>query len=167
MGGDGNTRARAVRRPRFFLKKNMISKALLGSRGIPARTAFWLGMAGIGLTALLVPDTGPLQAEARSSNPFSGDTQAIREGKSMFRGICAVCHGSSADGKGERGQGADLRKFKRGFKEYLRISKEGRETGLAQKMPAWGGIIADEDLMKIGAFLETLALEEANWKDPE
>ncbi len=106
-------------------------------------------------------------AAPKSSNPLSGDEAAIRDGKSLFRGICAVCHGRNADGKGERGQGADLRKFKRGFTRYLEITQNGKDTGRTQKMPAWGKVLPEEDLIKIGAFLETLAIEGANWVDPE
>ncbi len=106
-------------------------------------------------------------AAPQSSNPLSGDEAAIRDGKSLFRGICAVCHGRNADGRGERGQGADLRKFKRGFTRYLDIVQNGKDTGRTQKMPAWGKVLPEEDLIKIGAFLETLAIEGANWVDPE
>jgi len=31
-------------------------------------------------------------------------------------------------------------------------------------MPAWRGVIADKDIYEIGAYLETLAKDGANWK---
>lgn len=104
------------------------------------------------------------ESEVPVTNPFSGDAKAIKEGGSWFRAVCAVCHGVRADGRGERGQAADLRKFKRGFEQYVFIVKNGREVpGRINKMPRWGGVLSDELIFQIGAFLETLAREEAHW----
>ena len=100
------------------------------------------------------------------ANPLSGDQKAIREGKSWFRGVCAVCHGGRADGQGERGNGADLRKFNKGFREFVVTVKNGRQVpGRAQNMPAWGAVLKEEQLYQIGAYLETLAIDGANWKE--
>jgi mono/diheme cytochrome c family protein len=99
-------------------------------------------------------------------NPLSGDQKAIREGKSWFRGICANCHGGRADGQGERGTGADLRKFKKGFKGFVEVVRKGREVpGRIQSMPAWGAVLKEEQIYQIGAYLETLAIDGANWKE--
>ncbi len=99
-------------------------------------------------------------------NPLSGDQKAIREGKSWFRGICANCHGGRADGQGERGTGADLRKFNKGFKGFVGVVRKGREVpGRIQSMPAWGAVLKEEQIYQIGAYLETLAIEGANWKE--
>lgn len=104
-------------------------------------------------------------------NPFSGDAAAIRSGKSDYRAICSVCHGGKADGAGERASSAktpaDLRKFNKGFKKYVEITKNGVQTAGREikDMPAWGGVLDDNTIYKIGAYLETLALQEANWKE--
>jgi mono/diheme cytochrome c family protein len=104
--------------------------------------------------------------EVPELNPYSGDKAAIRSGQSWYRGVCAVCHGGRADGQGDMGSGADLRKFNKGFREFVNTVKAGRKTeGRAQFMPAWGGVIKDDDIYKIGAFLETVAVEGANWKE--
>jgi mono/diheme cytochrome c family protein len=104
--------------------------------------------------------------EVPEVNPYSGDKAAIRSGLSWYRGVCAVCHGGRADGQGDMGSGADLRKFNKGFRQYVNIVKSGRKVeGRAQFMPAWGGVLKDEDIYMIGAFLETLAMEGANWKE--
>ena len=106
-----------------------------------------------------------------TANPKSGDATAIRKGKSDYRAICALCHGGKADGAGERGTGAstpaDLRKFSKGFQRYLQIVKEGvQKPGREIKdMPAWGGVIDDDTILNIAAYLETLAIEGANWKE--
>ena len=99
-------------------------------------------------------------------NPMSGDENAIKGGKSWFRGVCALCHGGRADGAGERGKGADLRKFNKGFKMYVTTVKNGRTVpGQTMAMPAWNGVLKDEVIYQIGAYLETLAIEGANWKE--
>jgi mono/diheme cytochrome c family protein len=109
--------------------------------------------------------------EVPATNPFSGDEAAIKSGKSDYRAICSVCHGGKADGAGERASSAlvpaDLRKFKKGFRKYVEIVKNGVQApGREIKdMPAWGGVLDDKTLYKIGAYLETLAMEGANWKE--
>jgi len=95
-------------------------------------------------------------------NPYSGNEKAMREGKSWYRGVCAACHGGRADGAGERGNGADLRKLELGFKGLL----EGRtQPGRTMAMPSWKGVLKIDDIYKIGAYLETVAIEGANWKE--
>ena len=92
--------------------------------------------------------------------------KGLREGKSWFRGVCALCHGGRADGQGERGTGADLRKFNMGFRAYVEVVKKGREVpGRIQDMPAWGAVSKRRAIYEIGAYLETLALDGANWKE--
>ena len=104
--------------------------------------------------------------EIPDANPLSGNEKAIAAGKSWFRGVCALCHGGRADGAGERGNGADLRKFDKGFKIYVETVKNGRTIpGRNQNMPAWNGVLDDKTIYEIGAYLETLALENANWKE--
>ena len=104
--------------------------------------------------------------EIPDANPLSGNEKAIAAGKSWFRGVCALCHGGRADGAGERGTGADLRKFDKGFRIYVETVKNGRNIpSRSQNMPAWNGVLDDKTIYEIGAYLETLALEDANWKE--
>ena len=98
-------------------------------------------------------------------NPYSGDKKAIRSGRSWYRNVCSNCHGGRADGQGERGTGADLRKFNKGFSKFVQIVLDGRKVeGRIQFMPAWRGVLSDKDIYQIGAYLETLAIEGADWK---
>jgi mono/diheme cytochrome c family protein len=98
-------------------------------------------------------------------NPLSGNDKAISAGRTWFRSVCAACHGGRADGAGERGNGADLRKFNKGFELFVQTVKKGREVpGRVQSMPAWGGVLDDKTIYEIGAYLETLAMDGANWK---
>jgi mono/diheme cytochrome c family protein len=125
-------------------------------------------LAGVATVAGIFVGTTPALADEAvlETNPLSGDEKAIREGRSWFRGVCALCHGGRADGQGERGTGADLRKFSKGFKAYVEVVKKGREVpGRIQNMPAWGAVLKEEQIYQIGAYLETLAIDGANWKE--
>lgn len=98
-------------------------------------------------------------------NPLSGDAKAIRSGKSWFRNTCTPCHGGRADGMGDMGTGADLRKLNIGFRRYHETVKNGRKVqGRAQFMPSFS-FLDDKTIFEIGAYVETLAIEGANWKE--
>jgi len=116
-------------------------------------------------SSLLCIGTALAQEEIPEVNPFSGDAKAIRSGKSWFRNTCTPCHGGRADGMGDMGTGADLRKLKIGFKRFYETVKNGRPVpGRQQFMPSFK-YLDDKTIFEIGAYLETLALEEANWKE--
>ena len=116
--------------------------------------------------AAWVAAPAPAADEVPEVNPLSGDPKAINSGKSWYRGVCALCHGGRADGQGERGTGADLRKFQLGFRRYVEVVKNGRQVqGRTQGMPGWNGVLDDKTIYEIGAYLETLAMEGANWKE--
>ena len=103
--------------------------------------------------------------EVPATNPLSGNEAAIREGRSWYRNVCSVCHGGKADGGGDRGTAADLRVFNKGFRTFMQTVKEGKNTGRTMTMPAWGGVLSEEQIYQIAAYLETLALPGANWKE--
>ena len=111
-------------------------------------------------------DTEAPATEVPATNPLSGDQAAILEGRSWYRSVCSPCHGGKADGGGERGHGADLRVFNKGFRKFVETVKNGKDTGRAMKMPRWGNVLSDEQIFQIGAYLETLAMEGANYQEP-
>ena len=125
------------------------------------------GLLAAGCASLALTFAAPTHAdEIPESNPLSGNAKAIASGRSWYRGICANCHGGRADGQGERGTGADLRKLQLGFRGFVEVVKQGRQVqGRTQGMPAWNGVIDDKTIYEIGAYLETLAVEGANWKE--
>ncbi len=103
------------------------------------------------------------QGPVASSNPLSGDPEAIEKGRKLFNTWCTQCHGPKADGVSRFGKyAADLRKFSKGFSQFAGIVVEGRTDRM---MPPWGDVLDGEQIMQIGAYLETLAIEGANWKD--
>lgn len=130
----------------------------------------WVAVLALGLSGGVVSQAaaeGEPAAEQPlpEKNPYSGDKQKIEKGKRYFRqNTCTACHGGRADGQGDMGSGADLRKLRIGFKGFVETVKSGRRVeGRAQFMPAFGHLSNDE-LFHIAAYLETLALPEANWK---
>ena len=106
----------------------------------------------------------PFVAAVASSNPFSGNPEAIQQGRTLYFKWCAQCHGSKADGRSARfGKYAkDLRRFSQGFSTFVAVVVSGRPK---KRMPAWGEVISAEEIAQIGAYLETLAIDGAKWKD--
>jgi mono/diheme cytochrome c family protein len=110
--------------------------------------------------AAAADSTGELKRTAAvpSSNPLSGDAQAIDQGNHLFLKWCAQCHGTNATG-GK--YGANLTIFSKGYKEFLATVKNGR---VQKQMPPWKDVLDEESIKKIGAYLETLAQPDAYWK---
>jgi cytochrome c oxidase cbb3-type subunit 3 len=86
-------------------------------------------------------------------NPYANDPAAIREGERLFGQMnCAGCHGYDLTG----GMGPDLTD---GFWRYggtpseiFKSIHDGRPKG----MPAWGGMLADEDIWRITAYIQSM-----------
>jgi mono/diheme cytochrome c family protein len=98
-----------------------------------------------------------------SSNPLSGNPAAIEQGQKLYFRWCVQCHGPNADGRSRFGEYAkDLRQFSLGYSQFFATVVAGRPQ---KKMPPWGEFITPEGIQQIGAYLETLAIEGANWKD--
>jgi cytochrome c oxidase cbb3-type subunit III len=108
-------------------------------------------------------DPGATQkGKVPSSNPLSGDPEAIELGKKLYFTWCVQCHGHKANGESRFGKYAgDLTHFWRGYKEFIVIVKNGRPQKM---MPPWKDVLDEDNISKLGAFLETLAEEGANWK---
>ena len=130
-----------------------------------AHPVLTLALAAVLAAWLLLFPAGLEAAKVASSNPLSGDEQAIQEGKTLYRAVCVVCHGMRANGRGRGIAGAsNLQKFKRGYTLYVDIVKNGKK-----KMPPYGGgrVLSAAEIDQIGAYLETLAVRGAVWIDPE
>ena len=94
------------------------------------------------------------------ANPMSGDEDSIKNGKKLYRGMCARCHGRKGEGS-KRVEGiGDLREFNGGYYFYQAMTVNG-----AGKMPPFAGILSTGDVDDIGAYLETIAVEGANWAE--
>lgn len=129
----------------------------------------WTYAAALIIGLLVAPAwlAGTAQAGESSAypdvNPMSGDKDAIHEGGKLYSKWCRQCHGRKADGVSQRfgKYSGDLRKFWRGYPEFVVIVLNGRPK---KKMPPWGGVLDEDEIAQIAAYLETLAIEGANWK---
>ena len=127
----------------------------------PFRTMAFLAaltVASTGLTSTLAVADDDAYPKA---NPLAGDEESIQKGLELYFKWCVACHGKHADGVSRFGDyGADLRKFWRGYPEFVRIVLNGVTE---RQMPPWGGVLDEDEIAQIGAYLETLQLEGAVW----
>ena len=115
---------------------------------------------GLGPSTAMAQDAQPAMP---SSNPLSGDPEAIEAGRRLYNTWCSQCHGGKADGVSRFGKyAADLRKFSQGYTEFAIVVVEGRTE---RRMPPWDEVLDGEQVSQIGAYLETLSIEGANWED--
>ena len=126
-----------------------------------------LGMAGAGVVVAqqdkpaATSETKPAQ-KFPSGNPRSADPEAIDTGKTLYFTWCVQCHGLHANGESRFGKYAgNLTIMPWGYKEYVKIVKKGR---VQMMMPPWEEVLDEEAISNIGAYLETLAQEGANWQ---
>jgi mono/diheme cytochrome c family protein len=104
----------------------------------------------------------PPKPRASVGNPASGNPEAIEAGRKLYSMWCVQCHGRHADGVSRFGKyAADLRAFWRGYGEFVTIVKNGRTD---KQMPPWKEVLDDAKISQLAAYLETLAIEGANWK---
>ena len=104
----------------------------------------------------------PAQAQRRGApagppNPFAGNSQAISQGEQAYNQNCTSCHGPNG-GAGEIGPEIvhNLSVPLRGELDDTQILAVIRDGAPGTIMPAWKGKLADDDILKIGAFLHSL-----------
>jgi len=104
----------------------------------------------------------PAQAQRRGPpagppNPFAGNAQAIAQGEQVYNQNCTSCHGPNG-GAGEIGPEIihNLSVPLRGELNDNQILDVIRNGAPGTVMPAWNGKLADDDILKIGAFLHSL-----------
>ena len=169
-----------VEKPRTFPPTNVRPspkeiRLSLGARWVRAlalilTAPYGIALAGpFGARAADAQMTSPPSEEKQSpqpqnslTNPVSGNPEAIEAGRKLYFTWCVQCHGPKADGVSRFGKyAADLREFWRGYREFVTIVKNGRTD---RQMPPWKEVLDDAKITQLGAFLETLAIEGANWK---
>lgn len=87
------------------------------------------------------------------------DESRSKEGASLFNQYCSHCHGPWAE-QGERPR--DLRRLRLRYGDDARQMFSSTVTNgrLEKGMPVWKGVLSDEVLGKIYAFLETVQVED-------
>jgi cytochrome c oxidase cbb3-type subunit 3 len=91
---------------------------------------------------------------ATIANPYAGNKQRIDEGAKLFISYnCMDCHG--ADGSGAMGPSLQDNRWHFGGTDgdVFQSIYEGRPDG----MPSWGGRIADDQIWRLVAYVQTLS----------
>lgn len=97
----------------------------------------------------------PLGDEWRAENPYSGNARAIEIGSSGYNQNCARCHGIDAM---SGGLAPDLRYLElgpEGDEWFMELTRNGYTQNGVTKMPAFEGILSQEAMWAIRAWLET------------
>ncbi len=97
----------------------------------------------------------PLGAEWAKENPYRGDKEAVRIGASAYNQNCARCHGLEAI---SGGIAPDLRMLPIDAETddyFINTVRRGRVRNGAVYMPPFEGMIAQEAMWAIRAYIET------------
>lgn len=91
--------------------------------------------------------------EARKTNPYDGQQDAVAAGRHLFGEHCSKCHGENAEGRGKKPALTSER--------VQLLASEGqlhwfiKNGNLGRGMPAWSKL-PDQQLWQIVAYLKTL-----------
>ncbi len=107
----------------------------------------------------VAPATGPTESNAPQPSAAGAEGTEVAEGREIFNGTCAHCHGPDAVQSERR---INLRLLHHRYGDdmhdvFLTTVTKGRP---AKGMPTWEGVFTEQDFAKIYAFLITV-------QDPE
>lgn len=97
----------------------------------------------------------PLGEEWLETNPYSGDPKAIEIGASGYNQNCARCHGLQVISGGLAPDLRYLEKGAEGDEWYVERVRNGATINGMTKMPAFEGILSQEALWAIRAYIES------------
>lgn len=98
----------------------------------------------------------PLGEAWRPANPYRGNQAAIQIGKSAYNQQCARCHGLEGVSGGLAPDLRSLSKGDEGDKDYLPPVRKGVFRDGRTLMPKYEGIVNQEAMWAIRAWLETV-----------
>jgi cytochrome c-550 PedF len=101
----------------------------------------------------------PLGEPWRESNPYRGNPVAIAIGKTAYNQQCARCHGLQGISGGLAPDLRTLPKDTEGDKIFLPPLRHGVFRDGRTLMPKFEGIVSQEGMWAIRAFLETIYQE--------
>ncbi len=88
-------------------------------------------------------------------NPYSGNALAIKIGDSGYNQNCARCHGLEVISGGLAPDLRYLEKGKTGDEWFIQRIRQGATINGITKMPAFEGILSQEAMWAIRAFIES------------
>lgn len=110
------------------------------------------------LLILLVVAAPALAQPAPAPNPYLGDQQAVQDGKGVYDRVCTACHGPNGTA-GERAPAivlANAGSALRGQRSIAEIETIVRNGIPGTGMPAWGARLSDQEILKLGAYIQGL-----------
>jgi mono/diheme cytochrome c family protein len=134
-----------------------------GQIEMPKSTAFlsmkMLVATAAAIVGLMAQPLAPATDSAYAGEKSPADPAAIEEGHSLFNQTCAHCHGPNAvTGLSER----DLRRLRVRYGDDMpTVFRATIMQGRADKgMPAWDGVLEEENISRIYVYLETIQAEQ-------
>jgi len=101
-------------------------------------------IAGALVSAALTAGIAAAQETAPArENPYFGQKEALDEGERIYRTRCFGCHFRAG------GRGPNIFHSKLTLVQFVEIVAKGGGPG----MPAWGGTLSGEDILKLHAFV--------------
>jgi mono/diheme cytochrome c family protein len=110
------------------------------------------------------PPEAPAPAPAAPTGDLRGDAE---EGQILYGQFCAVCHGVGGKGDGPTAAALDPRPADHTDAAYMGalsdaqlyevIEKGGAAVGKSPLMTPWGGVLTDEQIRDLVAFVRTLS----------
>lgn len=97
----------------------------------------------------------PLGEAWRDSNPYSGNETAIKIGSSAYNQNCARCHGLEVISGGLAPDLRYLEKGPTGDEWFMERIRRGATINGVTKMPAFEGIMSQEAMWAIRAYVES------------
>ncbi|MFV0367667.1 MAG: cytochrome c-550 PedF [Hyphomicrobiaceae bacterium] len=98
----------------------------------------------------------PVGGDWRDTNPYSGNELAIKIGSSGYTQNCARCHGLQAISGGLAPDLRYLEKGAEGDEWFMERIRNGATINGVTKMPAFEGIISQEAMWAIRAYIESV-----------
>lgn len=142
----------------FRLRKNTLAAALTAaSIGLAASIAHAHG--DVTPQAVDVSALKPVGEAWLPANPYRGDKEAIRIGDSAFNQNCARCHGIGAVSGGIAPDLRYLPSADEGDEIFLNRIRHGSTRNGRVYMPPFEGILPQEAMWAIRAWLETVHVE--------
>jgi mono/diheme cytochrome c family protein len=119
------------------------------------------GSSGGGSASSGLKRQSPPAEYANTKNPFEGNADAVTAGKTLFDTNCVPCHGQDAKGDGAAGAALNPKPanlqltVKETSPAYMHwvINVGGGVAGLSSQMPAFKGVINDDDTWRIVTYL--------------
>lgn len=93
--------------------------------------------------------------EWRAKNPYSGNETAIKIGASGYNQNCARCHGLDVISGGLAPDLRYLEKGEVGDEWFMERIRRGATINGVTKMPAFEGVLSQEAMWAIRAFIES------------